>query len=84
MTWSLFGILEIGMTIEEPFQRALKLELFADAVIRDFSDLIHVTDISGSKSPLVTSPAFEYEEPLFNKLYTVHNPQPPNIFQPVV
>jgi predicted membrane chloride channel (bestrophin family) len=28
VTWALFGIQEIGMMIEEPFQRALKLEVF--------------------------------------------------------
>ena len=80
LTWSLFGILEIGMTIEEPFQRALKLELFADAVIKDFSDLIHVTECDGRGNPRLTSPAFEYKAPTRSK-YPVHNTKPRNIFK---
>ena len=35
-----------GMMIEEPFQRALKLEVFANTIRRDLSDLLHVTNIS--------------------------------------
>jgi hypothetical protein len=34
-----------GMMIEEPFQRALKLEVFANTIRRDLSDLLHVSDV---------------------------------------
>jgi hypothetical protein len=34
------------MMIEEPFQRALKLEVFANTIRRDLSDLLHVSNIS--------------------------------------
>lgn len=46
MTWSLFGILEIGMMIEEPFQKALNLEIFAETIRKDISDLLNVCDVS--------------------------------------
>ena len=36
----------LGMMIEEPFQRALKLEVFANTIRRDLSDLLHVCDVS--------------------------------------
>ena len=39
-------LIHIGMMIEEPFQRALKLEVFANTIRRDLSDLLHVTNIS--------------------------------------
>jgi predicted membrane chloride channel (bestrophin family) len=45
MTWALFGILEIGMVIEDPFQKALKLELFAHTIRRDLSDLLLLSDL---------------------------------------
>ena len=45
MTWALFGILEIGMVIEEPFQESLQLEVFTDTIRRDLSDLLHVTKV---------------------------------------
>ena len=32
--------------IEEPFQRALKLEVFANTIRRDLSDLLHISDVS--------------------------------------
>lgn len=35
----------LGMMIEEPFQRALKLEVFANTIRRDLSDLLHVSDV---------------------------------------
>ena len=66
VTWSLFGILEIGMTIEEPFQRALKLELFTNTILRDYSDLMHVANIS-PQNVTVDTPVFAYQEPLFYK-----------------
>ena len=34
------------MMIEEPFQRALKLEVFANTIRRDLSDLLHISDVS--------------------------------------
>ena len=39
-------MLNLGMMIEEPFQRALKLEVFANTIRRDLSDLLHVSNIS--------------------------------------
>ena len=39
-------LLTVGMMIEEPFQRALKLEVFANTIRRDLSDLLHVSNIS--------------------------------------
>ena len=39
-------MLTVGMMIEEPFQRALKLEVFANTIRRDLSDLLHVSNIS--------------------------------------
>jgi hypothetical protein len=62
VTWSLFGILEIGMMIEEPFQKALKLEVFGNTIRRDLSDLIHVTGVS-TKPLQITAEALGYEVP---------------------
>jgi predicted membrane chloride channel (bestrophin family) len=68
--WSLFGILEIGMIIEEPFQRALKLEVFANTIRRDISDLLHITSISNR--PLnIQSPALGYEVPFFCRIDSI-------------
>lgn len=67
VTWSLFGILEIGMMIEEPFQRALKLEVFANTIRRDLSDLLHVTDVCPTKLS-VPSEALGYEVPFFCRM----------------
>jgi predicted membrane chloride channel (bestrophin family) len=63
IAWSLFGIQEIGMMIEEPFQMALKLEVFSDTVRKDLSDLLNVTDISPIPLNLSTV-SLEYEDPL--------------------
>ena len=67
VTWSLFGIQEIGMMIEEPFQRALKLEVFANTIRRDLSDLLHVADVSPIKLN-ITSSALGYEIPFVCRL----------------
>ena len=66
VSWSLFGIQEIGMMIEEPFQRALKLEVFANTIVRDLSDLLHVTD-AHLKPLSVTSKALTYEPPAYQR-----------------
>lgn len=65
-TWSLFGILEIGMIIEEPFQRALKLEVFANTIRRDLADLLHVTGLN-SKPLNIASTSLRYEAPFYSK-----------------
>lgn len=39
-SWALFGILEIGLMIEDPFQRVLKLEVVADTLERDIVETI--------------------------------------------
>lgn len=66
VSWALFGIQEIGMMIEEPFQRALKLEVFANTIRRDLSELLHVT--GASPVPLVVdSPELKYEQPAYTR-----------------
>eukprot|EP01041_Mallomonas_annulata_P006539 gene6539-13233_t len=66
VSWALFGIQEIGMMIEEPFQRALKLEVFANTIRRDLTELLHVTNIN--MYPLtITSPELKYEQPVYLK-----------------
>jgi predicted membrane chloride channel (bestrophin family) len=66
VSWALFGIQEIGMMIEEPFQRALKLEVFANTIRRDLSELLHVTDIS--LYPLnIDSSELRYDMPVYHK-----------------
>lgn len=68
VSWSLFGIQEIGMTIEEPFQRALKLEVFANTIRRDLADLLHVTDAHPQGEPIdISSPALSYIRPAYQK-----------------
>ena len=54
LTWALFGIMEIGMIIEEPFSVALKLDRFSNTVRRDLSDLLHVAGIT-TKVPITWS-----------------------------
>ena len=63
--WSLFGIQEIGMIIEEPFQRALKLEIFSNTIRRDIADLLHVTRLNKRRMN-IKSAALGYEIPFFN------------------
>lgn len=64
VTWALFGIQEIGMTIEEPFQRSLKLEVFANTIRRDLSDMLHVSNVRLNPSP-IESNALSYEPPAY-------------------
>ena len=62
VSWALYGIQEIGLMIEEPFQRTLRLEIFANTIRRDLSDLVHVSNIS--RQPLnITSPGLVYVSP---------------------
>lgn len=35
MTWGLFGILEIGLLIEEPFGKVLRLEVITNCIMTD-------------------------------------------------
>lgn len=39
-SWALFGILEIGLMIEDPFRRVLKVEVVADTLERDIFETI--------------------------------------------
>lgn len=39
-SWALFGILEIGLMIEDPFQKVLKVEVVADTLERDIFETI--------------------------------------------
>ena len=56
------------MMIEEPFQRALKLEVFANTIRRDLSDLLHVSNIS--PTPLnITSEALGQSTPSLSLFY---------------
>ena len=55
VTWSLFGILEIGMMIEEPFQRALKLEVG-----------LFFTDPCSFSPPYFTPPLFSLFDPILS------------------
>eukprot|EP01038_Epipyxis_sp_PR26KG_P012266 gene12266-16447_t len=75
MAWSLFGILEIGMLIEEPFQRALKLEVFANTIRRDISDLLHATHVS-AVSLDIKSPTLGYEIPFFKRVIEENKTNP--------
>jgi predicted membrane chloride channel (bestrophin family) len=71
VSWSLFGIQEIGMVIEEPFQQALKLEIFANTIRRDLSDLLHV----GAISPFslnIDSVGLGYEVPFCCRVDTLN------------
>lgn len=68
VSWALFGILEIGMIIEEPFQSefGLKLDVFVSTIRRDISELLHVTH--ASMYPLnIDSPVLKYEKPRRNR-----------------
>ncbi|CAM9719417.1 unnamed protein product [Chrysoparadoxa australica] len=51
MTWALFGIQEIGLLIEEPFSRSLKLEVFANTIVEDVMQTIEVD----AKQPIFSS-----------------------------
>jgi hypothetical protein len=67
MAWSLYGIQEIGMSIEDPFQRALKLEIFANTIRDDIADLLHVTELSPVQLD-IDSPPLHYHVPEYSKL----------------
>lgn len=54
-TWALFGIQEIGLLIEEPFQRSLRLEVFADTVYSDVMQTIGVESPATPQTPIPTS-----------------------------
>ena len=56
---------------EEPFQRALKLEVFANTIRRDLSDLLHVSGVT--KYPLnINAPALGYEVPFSCRVEAVN------------
>ena len=77
MSWCLFGIQEIGFMIEDPFQGALRLEIFANTIRRDISDLLHITKVSAS--PLsITTPSLGYEVPFYCRIQQrgVQTPSP--------
>jgi hypothetical protein len=74
--WSLYGIQEIGMIIEEPFQRALKLEIFSSTIRRDIADLLHMSRLN--RRPLkIKSSSLGYEVPYYRTdTRAVTNPNP--------
>lgn len=73
VSWALFGILEIGMVIEEPFQRALKLEVFANTIRRDLSDMIHISGICPSSvSGQIQSSVMGYRAPFSSRVEAVN------------
>mmetsp|Transcript_7280 Transcript_7280/g.11207 ORF Transcript_7280/g.11207 Transcript_7280/m.11207 type:complete len:430 (-) Transcript_7280:453-1742(-) len=45
VAWALFGIQEIGLTIEDPFRRALKLEVIADTIYADVIQTMGSRDV---------------------------------------
>jgi hypothetical protein len=54
-TWALFGIQEIGLLIEEPFQRSLKLEVFANTVYSDVMQTIGAEEPQQPQTPIPSS-----------------------------
>lgn len=83
MTWSLFGIQEIGMTIEEPFKSSLNLEVFATTIRSDLSDMLHISGVRLNPD-LVESPALAYEAPVYRSMVPLSQliAQPEPIGQP--
>lgn len=43
-TWSLFGILQIGYMIEDPFQLAIKLDYFTETIKDDIKELLFINN----------------------------------------
>ncbi len=57
--------------IEEPFQRALKLEVFANTIRRDLSDMLHVGGLS--LHPIgISDPVLGYEVPFSCRVEAVN------------
>eukprot|EP00611_Tribonema_gayanum_P013965 TRINITY_DN2521_c0_g1_i2.p2 TRINITY_DN2521_c0_g1~~TRINITY_DN2521_c0_g1_i2.p2 ORF type:complete len:320 (-),score=125.52 TRINITY_DN2521_c0_g1_i2:926-1885(-) len=54
-TWALFGIQEIGLLIEEPFSRSLKLEVFASTVYSDVMQTVGAETPPQPQTPIPTS-----------------------------
>jgi hypothetical protein len=54
------------MMIEEPFQRALKLEVFANTIRRDLSDLLHVSNISPTPLNITSEALGPCQSPSFS------------------
>ena len=44
-TWSLFGILQIGCMIEDPFSSCLKFDMFSKTVRDDINELLFIHDL---------------------------------------
>ena len=65
-TWSLFGIQEIGMLIENPFVKSLKLEIFENTIRRDISDLLHVYN-TDNVNLNIESDYLSYQNPIYAK-----------------
>ncbi|CAM9692282.1 unnamed protein product [Pylaiella littoralis] len=51
-TWALFGIQEIGLLIEDPFQAALSLEIMCNSVYTDVMQTIGVADPTLPQQPI--------------------------------
>eukprot|EP00904_Undaria_pinnatifida_P008434 jgi/Undpi1/4720/HiC_scaffold_18.g08073.m1 len=51
-TWALFGIQEIGLLIEDPFQSALSLEIMCNTVYSDVMQTIGATDPTLPQQPI--------------------------------
>ena len=68
------------MMIEEPFQRALKLEVFANTIRRDLSDLLHVSNISPVPLNIKSEALGVYRTALYStELYSLYS-FPPRLF----
>lgn len=57
MSWLLFGVYQIGYTIEDPFQGSLRLSILCDAVYRD---VMYDADLKNKRDS-----AYELEEELY-------------------
>lgn len=51
-TWALFGIQEIGLLIEDPFQSALSLEIMCNTVYSDVMQTIGAADPTLPQQPI--------------------------------
>jgi predicted membrane chloride channel (bestrophin family) len=44
-TWSLFGILQIGYMIEDPFQSSINLDVITETIRDDINELLFINNL---------------------------------------
>lgn len=66
MAWVLFGVYQIGYSIEDPFQKSLRLSILCDAIRRD---VLGDDDDLGSRNS-----AFYIEEDEGDEIFELHEP----------